>query len=65
MAEKFDPEFLKRLAAMVGVQFDDERAEALVSQAEAHFGLTSYVNTQDVGEFEIAPLRLDSIGSGT
>jgi hypothetical protein len=56
-----DPELLRRLAALVGVNLSDDRATALVSQAEPHFALLRALATvADPGTELAAEFRLDS-----
>jgi hypothetical protein len=54
------PEFVKNLAAIVGVSLSDERAEALAPQAEQQFALLRILDAFDPGYSEpMAEFRLD------
>jgi hypothetical protein len=56
-----NPELLRRLAALVGVNLSDDRAAALASQAEPHFALLRALTTVADPSTELgAEFRLDS-----
>jgi hypothetical protein len=55
-----DPELLRRLAALAGVDLSHERADALVSQAEPHFALLRALTTEDPTTEPAAEFRLDA-----
>jgi hypothetical protein len=55
-----DPALLRRLAALAGVDLTDERADALVSQAEPHFALLRVLSAEDPATEPAAEFRLDT-----
>ena len=55
-----DPAVLRRLASLAGVTLSDERADALVSQAEPHFALLRVLATENPATEPAAEFRLDA-----